>query len=151
MTPEISCRSLIKSDYKFQDGGQNGGRVNAWLCLKRLYFISIGGIAYCISPYASFYAGLTVIVVPHREVNNLRRLVKELSAREKQLIKHIEEVSEKEKPLLSQTQTGDAAKREQQLPRQMDRANNREKLPLLQISETADKEKQLLTRINFAA
>ena len=29
-----------------------------WLYLKRLYFISID-IAYCISPYASFYAGLS--------------------------------------------------------------------------------------------
>ena len=29
-----------------------------WLYLKRLYFIS-SAIAYCISPYASFYAGLS--------------------------------------------------------------------------------------------
>ena len=57
MTPDISCRSY-KSDYKFKDGGQNGGRANLWLYLKRLYFIS-SGIAYCISPYASFYAGLS--------------------------------------------------------------------------------------------
>ena len=47
-----------KYDYKFQDGEQNGGRANAWLYLKRLYFIS-SGIAYCIWPYASFYAGLS--------------------------------------------------------------------------------------------
>ena len=35
-----------------------GGRARVGLYLKRLYFIS-SGIAYCISPYASFYAGLS--------------------------------------------------------------------------------------------
>ena len=37
---------------------QNGGRARVWLYLKHLYFIS-SGIAYCILPYASFYAGLS--------------------------------------------------------------------------------------------
>ena len=32
-----------------------------WLYLKRLYFIS-SAIAYCISPYASFYAGLSCLM-----------------------------------------------------------------------------------------
>ena len=50
-----------KYDYKFQDGGQNGGRANAWLYLKRLYFIS-RGIAYCISPYASCYVRLSCYI-----------------------------------------------------------------------------------------
>ena len=51
-------QSLIQIGLQIQDGGQNGGRANAWLYLKRLYFIS-SGIAYCIAPYASFYAGLS--------------------------------------------------------------------------------------------
>ena len=62
MTTYISCTSLIyKSDYKFKDGGQNGSRARVWLYLKRLYFIS-SVIAYCISPYASFYAGLSCVI-----------------------------------------------------------------------------------------
>ena len=63
MTPDISYRSLIKSDYKFQDGGHNDGRARVWLYLKCLYFIS-SGIAYCISPHASFYAGLSCLDLP---------------------------------------------------------------------------------------
>ena len=51
-----------KSDNKFKDGGQNGGRARVWLYLKRLYFIS-SAIAYCILPYASFYVGLSCYTV----------------------------------------------------------------------------------------
>ena len=40
ITTDISCRSLIEIDYKFEDGGQNGGRAKVWLYIKRLYFIS---------------------------------------------------------------------------------------------------------------
>ena len=60
MTAHCSCRCLTKYDYKFQDGAQNGGLARVWLYIKRLYFIS-SGIAYCISPYASFYAGLSCL------------------------------------------------------------------------------------------
>ena len=61
MTPNISGRSLKQSHFKFQDGGQYGGRARLWLYVKRFYFIS-SVIAYCISPYASYYAGLSCCV-----------------------------------------------------------------------------------------
>ena len=60
MTPNISCRSLTQIGLQISRQRTNGGRARAWLYLKRLYFIS-SIIAYCISPYASFYAGRNCI------------------------------------------------------------------------------------------
>ena len=46
--------------------GKTTAFARLWLYLKRLYFIS-SAIAYCISPYASFYAGLRCIVCEYAQ------------------------------------------------------------------------------------
>ena len=58
MTPDISCSSLIQIGLQISRWRTKWGPCKVWLYLKRLYFIS-SGIAYCISPYARFYAGLS--------------------------------------------------------------------------------------------
>ena len=49
------CGELLLQDNCFC---KTTASARLWLYLKRLYFIS-SAIAYCISPYASFYAGLS--------------------------------------------------------------------------------------------
>ena len=58
MTPNISCRSSFQIGLQIQRWRTKLGRARVWLHLKRLYLIS-SVIAYCISPYASFYARLS--------------------------------------------------------------------------------------------
>ena len=37
MTPDITCKSLTQSDYKFQYGGQNGGRETLYLAVTQTF------------------------------------------------------------------------------------------------------------------
>ena len=63
-----------QSEYKFQDGGQNGGLAKVWLYFKRLNFIS-SVIAFYISPYASIYAGLSCSIIAELLLMSLLRNV----------------------------------------------------------------------------
>ena len=58
MTAHISSGSLTQIGLQIPRWGTKWRPCRVWLYLKHLYFIS-SAVAYCISPYVRFYAGLS--------------------------------------------------------------------------------------------
>ena len=59
MTPDISCRRLTHSITNSKMADKMAACQG--MAVSQAYFIA-SGIAYCISPYASFYAGLSCYI-----------------------------------------------------------------------------------------